>query len=183
MRQWLRSHLTYANVMVTILAFLVLGGGTALGAYVVSSNSQVGPGTISGHRPPIGKHSNIIANSITGKDIADRSGVDTCNKPLVRRFGPICEGSDSGSRTWFDASNYCTQYGLRLPTVGEALAMARKYVVDGVSKGQEFWTDDLYVDNNTLMSILVVDKAGPATFVSPYPYNLTAKTVCVTDPS
>jgi hypothetical protein len=26
MRQWLRSHLTYANVMVTILAFIVLGG-------------------------------------------------------------------------------------------------------------------------------------------------------------
>jgi hypothetical protein len=31
MRQWLRSHLTYANVMVTILAFIVLGG-TALAA-------------------------------------------------------------------------------------------------------------------------------------------------------
>ena len=26
MRQWLRSHLTYANVMVTIVAFIVLGG-------------------------------------------------------------------------------------------------------------------------------------------------------------
>jgi hypothetical protein len=26
MRQWLRSHLTYANVMVTVLAFIVLGG-------------------------------------------------------------------------------------------------------------------------------------------------------------
>ena len=26
MRPWLRSHLTYANVMVTILAFIVLGG-------------------------------------------------------------------------------------------------------------------------------------------------------------
>jgi hypothetical protein len=28
MRQWLRSHLTYANVMVTILAFIVLGGAS-----------------------------------------------------------------------------------------------------------------------------------------------------------
>ena len=27
MRQRLRSHLTYPNVMVTILAFIVLGGG------------------------------------------------------------------------------------------------------------------------------------------------------------
>jgi hypothetical protein len=39
----IRRHLTYANVMVTILAFLVLGGGTALASYVVSSNSQIGP--------------------------------------------------------------------------------------------------------------------------------------------
>jgi len=30
MRRWLRSHLTYANVMVTILAFIVLTGGTAV---------------------------------------------------------------------------------------------------------------------------------------------------------
>ncbi len=30
MRPWIRSHLTYANVMVTILAFLVLGGGSAV---------------------------------------------------------------------------------------------------------------------------------------------------------
>lgn len=30
MRQRLLSHLTYANVMVTIVALIVLGGGTAL---------------------------------------------------------------------------------------------------------------------------------------------------------
>jgi hypothetical protein len=30
MRQWLRSHLTYANVMVTVLGFIVLTGGTAV---------------------------------------------------------------------------------------------------------------------------------------------------------
>lgn len=65
-----RSRLTYANVMVTILAFLVLGGGTALGAFVVSSNSQVASGTISGHKPPSGKHSNIIAGSVNGTDLA-----------------------------------------------------------------------------------------------------------------
>jgi hypothetical protein len=69
MRHRLRSHLTYANVMVTILAFLVLGGGTALAAYVVSSNSQIGPGTVSGHKPPTGDHANIISKSITGQDL------------------------------------------------------------------------------------------------------------------
>jgi hypothetical protein len=49
MRQRLRSHLTYANVISTLSLFLVLGGGTALAAYVVSSNSQIGPNTVSGH--------------------------------------------------------------------------------------------------------------------------------------
>jgi hypothetical protein len=66
----IRSHLTYANVMVTILAFVVLGGGTAIGAIVVSDNSQVAAGTISGHNPPSGKHANIIAGSVNGTDLA-----------------------------------------------------------------------------------------------------------------
>ena len=73
MRQWLRPHLTYANVMVTILAFIVLGGGTALASFVISSNSQVGPGTISGHKPPSGDHANIIAGSLNGTDLANNA--------------------------------------------------------------------------------------------------------------
>jgi hypothetical protein len=71
MRQRLRSSLTYANVMVTILAFVVLGGGTAFAAFVVSSNSQIGPGTVSGHHEPAGKHPNIISHSINGTDVED----------------------------------------------------------------------------------------------------------------
>jgi hypothetical protein len=73
MRQRLRSHLTYANVMVTLLGFIVLGGGTALGALVVSSNSQIGPGTVSGHKPPAGKHANIIGGSVSAFDVANNS--------------------------------------------------------------------------------------------------------------
>src|SRR5213592_5072887 len=106
MRQWLRSHLTYANVMSTLAVFLVLGGGTALGAYVVSSNSQIGPGTVSGHKPPSGKHANIIAGSINGTDIADRSGVDTCEYPLTVKRGALCVGSDGVDRTYFNAENH-----------------------------------------------------------------------------
>jgi hypothetical protein len=85
-RQWLRSHLTYANVMVTILAFIVLGGGTALAAYVVSSNSEIGPGTVSGHKPPSGKHSNIIEGSVNGQDLAANSvmGSDVNESSLGR---------------------------------------------------------------------------------------------------
>src|SRR5213592_5198558 len=126
MRQWLRSHLTYANVMSTLAVFLVLGGGTALGAYVVSSNSQIGPGTVSGHKPPSGKHANIIAGSINGADIADRSGVDTCPAGTTK-FGAICAGSDGTARNFDDAINYCADLGLRLPSYSEAVTLARNY--------------------------------------------------------
>jgi hypothetical protein len=68
-----RPRLTYANVVATLALFLVLGGGTALASYVVSSNSQIGPNTVSGHKAPTGKHSNIISGSVNGTDLAGNS--------------------------------------------------------------------------------------------------------------
>jgi hypothetical protein len=61
------------DVLALTSFFLVLGGGTALASYVVSSNSQVGPGTISGHHPPAGNHTNIIAGSVSTSDLKDGS--------------------------------------------------------------------------------------------------------------
>jgi hypothetical protein len=55
--------------LVTAFVF-ILGGGTAFGAFVVSSNSQIGPNTVSGHKPPAGKHANIISGSVNGTDLA-----------------------------------------------------------------------------------------------------------------
>ncbi|MGH2973379.1 MAG: hypothetical protein ACRDLL_00715 [Solirubrobacterales bacterium] len=66
----IRNHLTYANVMATIAVFLVLGGGTAVAALVVSDNSQIGPGTVSGHKPPAGDHANVIGGSLGAADLA-----------------------------------------------------------------------------------------------------------------
>jgi hypothetical protein len=71
MRHRIRAHLSYANVVATLSLFLVIGGGTALASYVVSSNSEVGPGTISGHNPPTGDHANIIGGSINASDLAN----------------------------------------------------------------------------------------------------------------
>jgi hypothetical protein len=74
LRNRIRTRLTYANVVATIALFLVVSGGTALGVtYVVSSNSQIGPGTVSGHKPPTGKHSNIITGSVNGTDLSANS--------------------------------------------------------------------------------------------------------------
>ena len=191
MRQWLRSHLTYANVMSTLAVFLILGGGTALGAYVVSSNSQIGPGTVSGHTPPTGNHANVIAgsinggdvanNSLKGADIADRSGVDTCPSGTTK-FGPICAGSDGAERSFDDAVNYCADLGLGLPSYSEAVALGRNYDVPGVGFTELFWTDEEFFYNNGLWFAELVNENGTG---HPPPQNEQQSylTVCVTDPS
>src|SRR5690349_16512800 len=54
-------------------------------AYVVSSNSQVGRQTISGRKPPTGKHANTIPGSINGGDVAANSltGADVKESSLT----------------------------------------------------------------------------------------------------
>ena len=59
------SHAT----VIAYLALFVALGGTAMASLIITSNSQVDRGTISGHKPPSGKHPNIIAGSINGKDL------------------------------------------------------------------------------------------------------------------
>src|SRR4051812_32181287 len=89
----LRARLTYANVMATIAVFIALGG-TAVGAsFLISKNSQLGPGTVSGSNPPKGKHANVIKHSVGVGDLgpgvlpaiawgaADRGGDPICDQP------------------------------------------------------------------------------------------------------
>ena len=185
----IRRHLTYANVISTLTLFLVLGGGTALAAYVVSSNSQIGPGTVSGHKPPSGDHANIISgsvngsdvadNSLRGADIADRSGVDTCQTPLVAKFGPICAGSDGATREFIPAETYCAGLGLRLPSFSEARALALNYDVPGVNNTDLFWTESPFVSNNDNKAWTIAE--NQAIFAGSW--GTAFKTVCVTDPS
>jgi hypothetical protein len=181
--------LTYANVISTLCLFLLLGGGTAValnGSNTVQSD-DLGPGAQVKAADVADNAINskdVVNESLTGADIKNQSGVQTCKQPLVRRFGRICEGSDGGVRTWRDASAYCTQFGLRLPTLGEALAMASKYVVDGVSKGDYFWTDGVWVNGDGFLEALTVgDFATNGTFVGSAVITGTRKTVCVANPT
>ena len=48
--------------------------GTAYASsYVVASNRQIGPGTVAGHRTPSGIHANLVAGTISGRDLAPDS--------------------------------------------------------------------------------------------------------------
>src|SRR3954452_6098743 len=62
-----------AMIVACVALFVALGGTAAAVTYVVSSNSQIAPGTISGHNPPSGKHGNIISGSVNGTDLAPNS--------------------------------------------------------------------------------------------------------------
>jgi hypothetical protein len=177
----IRPRLTYANVMATLAVFIGLGG-TALASVIISSNSQVAQNTISGHKPPSGKHPNIIAGSINGKDIADRSGVDTCHLPYVKKYGPICAGVDTVEMDWQSAVDHCASEDRRLPSLGEAVALANKHVINGLSSGDAFWTDETYYNGG--LRAYRVAYFGDGT----YEYGGgdvagTAQVVCVNDPS
>jgi hypothetical protein len=68
MRQRLRSHLTYANLMATLAVFLVLSGGTAValnGTDTVQSD-DLGPGAQV-------MAPDVAANAVNGSDVVDNS--------------------------------------------------------------------------------------------------------------
>ena len=158
---------------------------------MVSSNSQIGPNTISGHHLSAAKHANIIAgsvgsrdvanNSLTGADIADRSGVDTCKPTLTVKLGPTCAGSDGVARSLPNSITYCAGLGLRLPTWSEAVAMAKNYDVPGVSADVDsFWTDTLTNGSpqQEFGPIVVEENGDWAIHIGG-----ARKAVCVTEPS
>jgi hypothetical protein len=60
-------------MVVACVALFIALGGTAMASVIITSNSQVAQDTISGHKPPSGKHSNVIAGSVNGQDVADNT--------------------------------------------------------------------------------------------------------------
>jgi hypothetical protein len=92
----MRRYLTFANV-VSVIALFVALGGTAAGAVIITSNGQVAKDTISGHKPPTGKHSNIIGGSVNGTDLA--SGAVSSGKladGAVTASKLACKGNGGG---------------------------------------------------------------------------------------
>lgn len=92
MRRQLRSHLTYANVMVTILAFVVVGGGSAYATHLVVNSSDVVDDSLQSidlQNDAAVKTADVVNDDATGgglvsPDIRDESlrGVDILNQSL-----------------------------------------------------------------------------------------------------
>jgi len=177
------------DVLALVSFFLVLGGGTALASYVVSSNSQVGPNTISGNHVSTGKHPNLIAGSVGSKDVADdnltgadirnQSGVDTCTHGTVR-LGELCfRASNSAPQTWNQAVGDCEGRGLRLPSFAEAVTLATQYDLPNLNDQELFWTGEYYAATSGPRSLGVSDGGG----YLDSDQQSTYRTVCVTTPT
>jgi hypothetical protein len=180
----IRSHLNYANVMATIAVFIAISGGTAValnGSNTVQSD-DLGPGS-QVKAPDVAANAvgspKVINESLTGQDIKNRSGVDTCPSPLTIKFGPICAGSDGVERTWDGALGFCGSLRLRLPSTSEAITLARNHDVPGVAPGHDFWTDEFFVDNRDSAAVTYSEDGNRSGLL----ISFDAETVCVTDPS
>jgi hypothetical protein len=171
----MRKHVTYANVMATLAVVLVVAGGTAYAANTVFSTDIVN-GEVKSVDIGTGQVQSVDVKNegLTGADIEDNSGVDTCPGPIPR-FDELCAGNDGVVRTWLAASDQCALYGLRLPTVGEARMLAVNFAVPGVSPSGSFWTDDA---SGSVAN--AVTEAG-SLFTSST--DSTHNTVCVTTPT
>jgi hypothetical protein len=103
------------GTVIAYLALFIALGGTAMAAVVVSDNSQVAPNTISGHKPPSGKHANLIAGSVNGGDIADGSlaGADISASALPKGR-TITSACNPNSSTFVD----CGTLTVNLPRAG-----------------------------------------------------------------
>ena len=98
-----RSHLTYANVMATILAFIVLGGG-AYAAFRLPRNSV--------------RSKNIVNGQVKKADTANALGFKC---PSGTRYfeGACIETTARAAASWPDALTTCSDAGRRLPSVSE----------------------------------------------------------------
>ena len=184
MRQGLRSHLTYANVMATIAVFIAISGGTAValnGTDTVQSD-DLGPGA-QVMAPDVADNAvnsaDVTNESLTGADIKNKSGVDSCVNTV--RIGNLCFRSENLHRVWDEALQHCANLDLRLPTLAEGLELAKTHDLPGVGEFEFFWTGDHWVMDGKFSADTVSDQGG-AGFTRTNS-GLTNETVCVTTPT
>ena len=106
----LRSHLTYANVASTIALVIAVGGGAAYAADTIFStdivNGEVKSVDIGNNQvlPVDVRDDDRPGGGLTGADIADQSGVDTCvsttdpDRPALLQGGELRPQLEPGAR-------------------------------------------------------------------------------------
>jgi hypothetical protein len=172
----IHQHLTYANVVATIALFIAISGGTAIalnGSNTVQSD-DIGPGAQV-------STADVVNDSLTGADIRNRSGVDTCVN--TNRLGNLCVRAENFAREWLDGARHCANLGLRQPTLGEARELATTHDIPNVDPDEKFWTADIYQNGTDDRAFYMTDDQAESPGGDAANPLLHFETVCVTTPS
>ena len=180
----LRPHITYANVISTLCLILVLGGGAAYAANTIGSDDVIDNSLLSADlaNNKAVRSGDVKAESLTGADIEDQSGVDTCTHGATR-YGDLCALDSNAQANWQGAIDACSALSLRVPSLSEAELLADHNTVPNLASGDTFWTDEFYTDNNTppnafkAWTVTGSGSRGNQDFMN------SAEVVCVTTPT
>jgi hypothetical protein len=180
-----RFRPSHATVVAYVALFVALGG-TAMAAVVITSNSQVAKGTISGHHPPAGKHSNLIRGSVNGEDLSGKLKASLrlhCPSGLRRAADTCFEASLRPPATLANALKTCAVPDRRLPTDAE---LELVFDHSGAPQSRQ-WVATHHRDASgpnldTLGSVLEEDSSRNLIF-SDTPVDNTEPYRCVTSPT
>ena len=174
----------HATVVAYLALFVALGGGTTAVALSGSNTVQsddLGPGA-QVKAPDVADNAvdsaDVVNESLTGADIKNRSGVQTCVNS--NRVGQLCMRAENLHRQWVAALLHCANLDMRLPTLSEALQLATTHNMPNVDEDEDFWTQDVFQNGDSLLAGYTDDKA---TFAGFLPAGNQLETVCVTEPS
>ena len=188
--------------------FLVIAGGTAYAADTIGSSdiidesilsqdikngdvkaSEIGTAAVltaevgnNQIRSADVRDDTLAGGGLTGADITNQSGVDTCTHGSVR-FGELCVGVANEHHNWYAANALCAGLELRLPTLGEAQALALNHQLPGLDDNnlEYFWTDEVWAAGGNPAVAYIVNEAGD--FSTAGLNDTNGETVCVTTPT
>ena len=150
-----------------VALFLVIAGGTAYAVNTIGSediingqvkspdigNNQVRNVDVRNDSLPGGglttddiyslTGDDIGNETLSGADIEDQSGVDTCT--ISARVDQLCFRAENFTRDWDEAIQHCGNIGMRAPTLGEALELVRTHDLPDVNEAEFFWTQDAII--------------------------------------
>jgi hypothetical protein len=154
----MRKHLTFANVCSLLALFIAIGTGGAYAANTIGSSDIINDQVYSADV----RNDNLTGGGLTGADIRNQSGVDTCTHGTVR-LGELCfRATNSAPETWSQAINDCGSLGLRLPSFAEAAPLAARYNLPNLGDQDYFWTSEYFNDTtgNYGRSLVTSDGGG-----------------------
>jgi hypothetical protein len=183
MKYLMKARPSPAMIVALIALFVALSGtAVALNGSNTVQSDDLGPGAqvraedVATNAIGSGK---VVNESLTGADVKNQSGVDTCVAGTVR-LGQLCVRGENQANDWLSAGLHCANLDLRLPSVGEALELATTHDIPNADDGEYFWTETRYEGPDGFSYAQIVADS-PA--IANAEIHGSRETVCVTTPT